>query len=652
MQSSLHVAIVPAAKPKHDRCCHDHSGYSLMSAVRTGRFPARPLRPDWQATGSDEETSDDEVSAESAGEIFSSYVLDLLYKGKISAKDACLVFYWAHLSGAPDRVGQLGFPPNKPSGHYQRHLDCVLQTKMHGEWYTVQVPGHNKHDQSRCVRPTPVLLPYDEVVEEVITSPAFASDLSAKVSSGDLPDAFYDHPNRNRHVDGIMDVPIGLFVDAVPTVKRDSCIGFFLFNIITQTRFLIAVLRKRCLCHCGCRGWCSYFAIWDYLRWALTAFAVGYYPLQKHDGTAWGPGRDADRAGQRMPCRGLTIQLKADWAEWGSSLGFASHATNLYPCVCCFASQEDWHHMDDVAYGRLPWCPTCSDDYRDACALCEIHVTLTCRQDHAAVRRLLRFDRRPDGGRGRCLSEPLPGLHLERGDRLEPSSSCPDIGVGFDDLANGPFPVEICFWRRSKETSVRHRCPIMDVPGCTPSSLMIDTLHCIFLGVVPRFLEAGIWLCIVNNVWRISAAHTATRDQLCIQRCRAELFQWYRRRASTHGERVTELSDLTQGMLGTRGSWSFSPKGAEARWMLPFVNELLVKHRASLPAAVVTAMIGSGSALERLIVTMYNFPAKPSHEQCKASWGTKGAEIPTQRALAWRWPRTGNLGHAFVFAQL
>ena len=158
---------------------------------------------------------------------------------------------------------------------------------------------------------------------------------------------------------------------------------------------------------------------------------------------------------------------------------------------------------------------------------------------------------------------------------------------------------------------------------------MIDTLHCISLGVVPRFLEAGIWLCIVTNVWRISAAHTATRDQLCIQRCRAELFQWYRRRASTHGERVTELSDLTQGMLGTRGSWSFSPKGAEARWMLPFVNELLVKHRASLPAAVVTAMIGSGSALERLIVTMYNFPAKPSHEQCKASWGTRGAEIPT-----------------------
>ena len=203
-----------------------------MATVRTGRFPARPLRPDWE--GSDGETSGDEVSAESSGEIFSSYVLDLLYKGRISAKDACLLCYWAHLSGAPDRVGKLGFPPNKASGAYQRHLDCVLQTKMHKEWYTVQVPSHNKHDQSRSLRQTPVLLPYDEVIQEVSTSPAFATDLGAKASSGELPDAFYDHPNRNGHVDGVMDVPIGLFVDAVPTVKRDSCIGFFIFNIITN----------------------------------------------------------------------------------------------------------------------------------------------------------------------------------------------------------------------------------------------------------------------------------------------------------------------------------------------------------------------------------------------------------------------------------
>ena len=110
---------------------------------------------------------------------------------------------------------------------------------MHGEWYTVQVPSHDKHDQSRSLRQTPVLLPYDEVIGEVMTSATFAADLGAKASSGELPDAFYEHPNRlsSGEFPDALDVPIGLFVDGVPTVKRDSCIGFFIFNIITQTRF-------------------------------------------------------------------------------------------------------------------------------------------------------------------------------------------------------------------------------------------------------------------------------------------------------------------------------------------------------------------------------------------------------------------------------
>ena len=132
---------------------------------------------------------------------------------------------------------------------------------MHAEWYTVDVPGHNKHDQFRCVRKTPALLPYVELMNEMQAVPGHADVLRAKVAAGDLSAAFFNHPCRGGGEDGRMDVPIGLFVDAVPTVKRYYCIGFFAFNQISQTRFLVAILRKRSLCHCGCRGWCSYFAI-------------------------------------------------------------------------------------------------------------------------------------------------------------------------------------------------------------------------------------------------------------------------------------------------------------------------------------------------------------------------------------------------------
>ena len=153
----------------------------------------------------------------------------LLLQAISSAPLFLICFFWAKsppgkhaFSATGLTCHKLGFPPNKASGAYQRHLDCVLQTKMHWEWYTVQVPSHDKHDQPRSLRQTPVLLPYDEVIGGVMTSATFAADLGAKASSGELPDAFYEHPNCNGRVDGVMDVPIGLFVDGVPTVKRDS----------------------------------------------------------------------------------------------------------------------------------------------------------------------------------------------------------------------------------------------------------------------------------------------------------------------------------------------------------------------------------------------------------------------------------------------
>eukprot|EP00972_Heterocapsa_arctica_P093461 13785154-Heterocapsa_arctica.AAC.3 len=91
------------------------------------------------------------------------------------------------------------------------------------------------------MRETPVLLPYDMIINEMKDRRDDAMDLKARVEACDLPDQFYNHPSRNSHVDGIMDLPIGLFVDGVTTIKKDSCIGFFLFNVITQKRFLLAM---------------------------------------------------------------------------------------------------------------------------------------------------------------------------------------------------------------------------------------------------------------------------------------------------------------------------------------------------------------------------------------------------------------------------
>ena len=105
----------------------------------------------------------------------------------------------------------------------------------------------------RPIRKTPVCIPYDEVLEEIQILSCFQEDLVRRAAAGDFGEEYDRHPLR-RHDDAVVDVPIGLFVDGVPTVKKDSCIGFFLFNVLTETRFLVTILWKRCLCNCGYPG--------------------------------------------------------------------------------------------------------------------------------------------------------------------------------------------------------------------------------------------------------------------------------------------------------------------------------------------------------------------------------------------------------------
>eukprot|EP00972_Heterocapsa_arctica_P093460 13785154-Heterocapsa_arctica.AAC.2 len=349
---------------------------------------------------------------------------------------------------------------------------------------------------------------------------------------------------------------------------------------------------------------------------------MGAYPARRHDGSEWKPGtRDADRAGHPMHFRGFVTQLKADWAEWGSSFGLASHAATSFPCACCVATKEDWHQIDDAVFEQLPWIATCQADCEAACEMCEVEVVIPNRQHHARVRGLLAFDKKPNKGRGRVMEGDYLDLGLLKGDRLEPSSGCREIGVGFDAMAPGPYPITLVFWRRNAETAVRHRCPIMDLPGCSVHILMIDTLHCVYLGVVPIVLEACIWLCVINNVWRVGGAAAASRDEICISMIRAELFEWYKKHRQAHpGRNFAELQDLMFGMLGTRKSHdgSFSPEGAEARWMIPFVNEMLLKHKENLPKLKYDVLIAAGTALESLVTTMHDLPAMPTRGQCKA----------------------------------
>ena len=77
---------------------------------------------------------------------------------------------------------------------------------------------------------------------------------------------------------------MALYVDGAPHSQTDSVVGFWVINLVTQRRHLTAVLRKRNGCTCGCKGWCSLYAIFRMLRWSFKAMAARAYPPSRRGG--------------------------------------------------------------------------------------------------------------------------------------------------------------------------------------------------------------------------------------------------------------------------------------------------------------------------------------------------------------------------------
>ena len=81
-----------------------------------------------------------------------------------------------------------------------------------------------------------------------------------------------------------------MYVDAVRYTRTqpgrtDSVIAWWMYNLVSGKRHIIFLMRKAELCRCGCAGWCSYFAVWTFIRWSV-------------ERPAWNQPRAIRRAGQ------------------------------------------------------------------------------------------------------------------------------------------------------------------------------------------------------------------------------------------------------------------------------------------------------------------------------------------------------------------
>jgi hypothetical protein len=533
-------------------------------------------------SGSDEEPPD----GPEAGDLLYEYLVSSLQQGcQLSAKMVCTIAYWSSRAGAEGRIGTLAMNPTSSSGNFSKHLDrCTKIQGDQGILYDLEMAGSTPFSGDHSVVHIPVAVGHELLHDEFINT-----DVSAKLQSmkeqGNLPALYWDHPvvMRYGHLPEPI-IPLSLYMDGVSTTKKDSVLAVTIQNICTGRRHLVALFRKSRMCRCGCGQWCSAHTIMAWLHWQFQALAAGLFPVTKHAGD-WGEADEVRRslAGKSLHFRGALCQIRGDWAEFAKTYGFCTWGAAVSPCFLCNADMETMMSEIRLATSdELPWKLNDMSSYEEAARRCEIRVTLTEAQGRAVLTALF-FDRRRDGGRGRSLLRDLLALNLRAGDRLEPSAEIP-FPSQFE--LHTSWPVRAVFWRRTEESDIRHRNPLLDRRlGIDLDKFCIDTLHTMALGIYKNFVVFALWECLVHDVFQVGHMYgDKERDELSAMRMAHELKAFYDAFKAQHPEdALSVLNDFDIKTLGSRGKPTLHAKGAETEGLLLFTESLLGTFAAGMP---------------------------------------------------------------------
>ena len=277
--------------------------------------------------------------------------------------------------------------------------------------------------------------PLHEVVQdELAEDPSVLVRLDESLESDRLPRCYHENPvvAEARRNGEEPPNPIGIYMDGLPYSLTDSVLGVWAIMLMTGARRLVAVVRKKLVCQCGCRGWCTYWSLLWCLRWSCDALAAGFFPDHRHDRMPWRASDFArrERAGQRMRRKCVVIQFRGDWPELCERHGFPTWQSGIRPCFCCNGCGGILYDGTQVGLDVVPWHVNTDEDFEIATARCEIWTTIS-RDDHLHLVGIIAYDKRKDGAQGLALTRNYPALNLLQDDRLDPFPDFLDVGRFF-----------------------------------------------------------------------------------------------------------------------------------------------------------------------------------------------------------------------------
>jgi len=529
----------------------------------------------WEETSDESEDSSSDGGSDgelSPGDMFADALKMLYMKSGVSARHICILCHWGSLAGLSGPAVQWALPPGKQIGKYNTHLrKCLGVDDIDGDRYVMQVPGHSKFDGVRTEHNVQVLVPHEQFFDEVQKQPLLLQPYK-DVANEAWGKTYLKHPVYLEKTPTETVIPIAMYADGVKYSNSDSVLGIWFYSLITQLRHFCIGLRKSLLCKCGCQGWCSMFTVMKFVQWTLECMAKGTWPESRHLGESWGE-FDQTRAafaGKALGFKCALVQIKADWSEFCTTFGFTMWGS-LRPCMFCCAGPDNMYSFAECNFGRLPWASNVFSDYLLACDSAEVNVVIATPEQLNELRSALWYDKRSSGSHGRSVKRDVPSLGLVAGDRLEPSTNLPDVSK----METLPLPLHLIFWRPSQTVLTKHRNPIFQSHlGTTFDVICIDSLHCVYLGIMNAFCKELVWAMINGNAWRVTATTEDVKLQLTALRIFGELRTFYARKAK-QGHPLSEIPKFTHKHLGTQTKKKLRTKGAETGGFLLYLDEAL-----------------------------------------------------------------------------
>ena len=188
-----------------------------------------------------------------------------------------------HLAGKAgiDAAVKYGLRPTASSGHFSRHLDSVLRWRKHDHsLLSVSVPTFSRATSCRTVSQVPFHTFHEHLALDFADEVGARTRLRETATSGRLPPCYYQHPVVREAAGNQWVIPLAVCLDFVPYAVNDSVLGIWVVNLMNDRRYLHSVLRRRSLCLCGCKGWCSLHPLFMSLVWCLRALAAGTLPAK------------------------------------------------------------------------------------------------------------------------------------------------------------------------------------------------------------------------------------------------------------------------------------------------------------------------------------------------------------------------------------